>query len=379
MSISDEQLLRDCGALTDDGLTFAALILFGKQKSLARRLPQAEVVFEYRSKESAGPAAQRVEFREGFFNYNDRIWELVNLRNDNQHYQNGFAVHPVPTFNEEVVREAVLNAISHREYQLGGSVFIRQYSNRLVVESPGGFPWGITSDNILDRQSPRNNLIAEIFQLSGLVERSGQGMNLMYELAMKQAKPLPDFAGSDAYYIMLTLNGTAIDTRMLAFVKKTDEGLIDALTVDDYILLGQMYQGKDVDFANPSRYDHLVELGVVRFNERGLDLIDAGITFLFHDSTIAPEISQQDSNQSSIGGQSAVTADKAPIDLGKRNLQVLAYISDNKKVTSAQLVDFTGLSQRRVREILQELITDGVLVKIGNYRYTSYGLKNNDN
>jgi hypothetical protein len=215
-------------------------------------------------------------------------------------------------------------------------------------------------------------------------------MNLMYELAMKEAKPLPDFAGSDAYYIMLTLNGTAIDTRMLAFVKKADEGLLDALTVDDYILLGQMYQGKDVDFANPSRYDHLVELGIVRFNEHGLNLIDAGITFLYHNNAIAPEISQQDSNQSSIGGQSAVNrrliggqsaviADKAPIELEKRNLQVLAYISDNKKATSAQLVAFTGLSQRRVREILQELITDGAIVKSGNYRYTSYGLKNNDN
>ena len=82
---------------------------------------------------------------------------------------------PIPTFNESVVREAILNAVSHRNYQLAGSVFIRQFPDRLVIESPGGLPNGISLDNILDRQIPRNRRIAEILALCGLVERSGQG------------------------------------------------------------------------------------------------------------------------------------------------------------------------------------------------------------
>jgi len=84
-SLTIEQLLRDCDALTDDGVTYAALILFGKRKALIKHLPQAEIVFEYRSSEASGPAAQRVDFPEGFFNSYDRVWELVNLRNDQQH------------------------------------------------------------------------------------------------------------------------------------------------------------------------------------------------------------------------------------------------------------------------------------------------------
>ena len=112
----------------------------------------------------------------------DRIWELVNLRNDKQHYQEGFFVFDIATFNERVVREAILNAVSHRNYQFGGSIFVRQFRDRLIVESPGGLPFGITLDNILDRQLPRNRRIAEILSLCGMVERSGQGMNLMFEL-----------------------------------------------------------------------------------------------------------------------------------------------------------------------------------------------------
>ena len=128
----------------------------------------------------------------GFFACYDRIWELVNLRNDKQHYQEGFFVFDIFTFNERVVREAILNAVSHRNYQFGGSIFVRQYRDRLVVESPGGLPFGITLDNILDRQLPRNRRIAEILSLCGMVERSGQGMNLMFELSVQEAKPLPD-------------------------------------------------------------------------------------------------------------------------------------------------------------------------------------------
>ena len=117
------------------------------------------------------------------------------MRNDIQHYQEGFFIFDIPTFNESVVREAILNAVSHRNYQLAGSVFIRQFPDRLVIESPGGLPNGISLDNILDRQIPRNRRIAEILALCGLVERSGQGMNIIYETSVKEAKPLPDFTG----------------------------------------------------------------------------------------------------------------------------------------------------------------------------------------
>jgi ATP-dependent DNA helicase RecG len=70
--------------LVDDQITYAALILFGTRTALGRRLAQAEVVFEYRSSEASGPAADRVEYREGFFSFYDALWNKINLRNDRQ-------------------------------------------------------------------------------------------------------------------------------------------------------------------------------------------------------------------------------------------------------------------------------------------------------
>lgn len=262
-SLSMEQLLRDCEAITEDGITYAALILFGTRAALGKHLPQAEIVFEYRASEASGPASQREEFRVGFFACYNRLWELINLRNDKQHYQEGLFVYDISTFNERVVREALLNAASHRNYQLGGSVFVRQYRDRLVVESPGGFPYGISEDNFLDRQNPRNRRVAEILSLCGLVERSGQGMNLMYELSVKEAKQLPDFTGTDQNFVKLTLNGLILDTKMLSLLNRIGNDRLEALSTGDLLAINALYHEEKLTETLQSNLKHLEELGLV--------------------------------------------------------------------------------------------------------------------
>lgn len=74
-----------------------------------------------------------------------------------------------------MIREAILNAVSHRDYRHAGSVFIKQYPTKIELVSPGGFPSGITPENIFWKQHPRNRRIAEVFARCGMVERSGQG------------------------------------------------------------------------------------------------------------------------------------------------------------------------------------------------------------
>jgi len=269
LSLTTEQLLRDCEAITDEGITYAALVLFGKRASLGKLLPQAEIIFEYRSSDASGPASQREEFRVGFFSCYNRLWELINLRNDKQHYQEGFFVYDIPTFNERVVREAILNAVSHRNYQMGGSVFIRQYRDRLTVESPGGFPNGISLDNILDRQLPRNRRIAEILALCGLVERSGQGMNLIYELNIKEAKQLPDFAGTDENFVHITLNGLVLDTRMLSLINQIGNDRMETLSTGDFLVINALYHETSIEENLRPCFKHLAELGIVEHIGRG--------------------------------------------------------------------------------------------------------------
>ncbi|MGE5571725.1 MAG: ATP-binding protein [Bacteroidota bacterium] len=268
-SLSHEQLLRDAELLLPDGLTYAALVLFGTRSALGRFLAQAEVIFEYRSSEAAGPAEQRVEYRQGFFSCYEDLWRTINLRNGLQHYQVGMFVHDIPTFAERSVREAILNAVSHRDYQLGGSVFVRQYPRRLVIESPGGFPTGITLENILDRQAPRNRRIAEAFARCGLVERSGQGVNLMFEESIKQGKLRPDFSGTDAYQVTLTLHGQVQDPRFVSFLEQVNRELQVSFDIHDFLLLDLVHREEPIPAQLQPRLRRLADLGVIETIGRG--------------------------------------------------------------------------------------------------------------
>ncbi len=267
-NLTVEQLLHDCGAINDEGLTYAALILFGKKEAITKYLPQSEIIFEYRSSNASGAANQREEFRIGFFACFNRLWELVNLRNDIQHYQEGLFIFDIPTFNENAVREAMLNAVSHRNYQLAGSVFIRQYPDKLIIESPGGFPNGITLDNILDRQVPRNRRIAEILSLCGLVERSGQGMNIIYEVCVKEAKQLPDFTGTDDNFVSLTLNGLIIDKKMLSVINRIGNDRLESFSTADFLVINDLYYDIELSDSLRHRLPHLTEIGIVEHVSR---------------------------------------------------------------------------------------------------------------
>ena len=147
--------------------------------------------------------------------------------------------------------------------------FVRQYPRRLVLESPGGFPVGITQENILDRQSPRNRRLADIFSKCGLVERSGQGMNLMFELSIQESKPTPDFTGTDQYQVVLNLNGEVQDPSFLQFLQKVGRETLELFSTADFLLLDYVHRERKIPKQLQGRLQALVEKGVVERSGRG--------------------------------------------------------------------------------------------------------------
>ncbi len=268
-TLTHEQILQDCSLVDGDGITYAALILLGRPSAITRHLAQAEVIFEYRSTEAAGPAADREEYREPFLLFHDRLWTKINLRNDRQSFQQDFFRYDISTFDETSIREALLNAICHRDYRLGGSVFIRQYSRRLEVVSPGGFPPGITQENIADQQNPRNRLLAEALNRCGFIERSGQGVNLMIEQAVRQTKPLPDFSKSAAHEVFLTLAGTVQNPAFLRFIERLGEEALARFKTLDFLALDALAHGRVLTQEMKSCLPHLIDVGAVESQGKG--------------------------------------------------------------------------------------------------------------
>ena len=246
LNVSDSQLLEDAELILDGSVTYAALVLLGSHKGLGRHLAQAEIIFEYRSSEASIPYQERQEFRQGFLAVHDTLWELINKRNNIQSYLSGLFRNDIPTFNEDAVREAFLNAIGHRDYQNPSSVFIKQYPDKVTIVSPGGFPTGITADNILWKQHPRNRRIADALSKCNLIERSGQGMDKMVRAAIKESKPQPDFRHTDAHEVSLTLDGTVRNIAFLHFLEKVGDERLQAFSIEDLLVLDAISEEKPI-------------------------------------------------------------------------------------------------------------------------------------
>jgi ATP-dependent DNA helicase RecG len=356
----DEELLANAELMVDGRVTIAALVLLATREALGRHLAQAEIVFEYRSAEAAGPAQERLELREGFLSSHDVLWERINRRNDRQSYQDGLFRYDIPTFDEVAVREALLNAVAHRDYRLPGSIFVRQYTRRLEIVSPGGFPLGITPENIVDQQNPRNRRLAEALGKCGLIERSGQGLNLMVESAVRQSKPLPDFTGTSAHEVRLVLAGTVQDPAFIRFLERIGEERLRGFSTHDFLILDALRRHQPVADALQARLPGLVDAGVVERHGRG-----RGVRYILSRGLYA-----------ALGQRGAYTRERG-LDHETNKALLVQHISQND-VEGCPLAELRqvlpSLSSPQVQGLLQELRVEGRIRVEGARRWARWHL-----
>ena len=107
---------------------------------------------------------------------------------------NGFVRHDVSEYPEFAYREAIVNAVGHRDYGLeGSSVQVRLFADRLEVQSPGGLGGNLTLDNIVFEQYTRNPHIMRLLEDYGYVERRGLGVDQMIQTMLSAGLEGPGF------------------------------------------------------------------------------------------------------------------------------------------------------------------------------------------
>ena len=221
--LSTSQILSDLKLITDTKLNYACLILLAKKEILNTRLPQCKIIWEYRSSESQIHFDNRIVLDEPLYKSVDQVWRLINqpLLNKKHPIQNGAYIYDIYDFNEAVLREAILNAVAHRDYSIASEVVIKQFPNKIIITNPGGFQKGVNLENILTVSStPRSRLLTDILEKTGLVERSGQGVDKIFSLTLSEGKTEPDYSSSDMFQVTLILYSQITDKAFHIFINE---------------------------------------------------------------------------------------------------------------------------------------------------------------
>jgi len=153
--LNDKQLLTDLNLIQEGDVTIAALVLLAKESSLARLLPFVEIKYGYKTDFAEMRNQDTVIYRKGYLLCYDELWQKVDSRNLTLNIQQGLLITEKKTFAEESIREAINNAVIHRDYDEKESIMVTQTQKDFMISSPGGLPEGVTLNNMIDRSKPR--------------------------------------------------------------------------------------------------------------------------------------------------------------------------------------------------------------------------------
>ncbi len=369
IGLTDEELEGALGLIRhEDGKrvpTVAGLLLLGRETALRRHLPTHEVAFQVLS----GTEVRANDFyRMPLLKTFERIMDQFLARVEEDEIQEGLFRIPVPNYDVRSFREAFVNALIHRDYTRLGTVHIRWEQDALVISNPGGFVEGVTLDTILVTEPrPRNPALADAIKRIGLAERTGRGVDLIYQGLLRYGRPIPDYRRSTATSVVVVLYGGEADIGLLRLIVSEESRRQSPLPVDSLIALSLLRQERRIDTptlahaiqrddsAARNVLERLVEAGLVQAHG-----IKKGRTYTFS-SSVYREI-----------GQPAAYIRQAGFDPIQQEHMVLQYIREHAQITRSDVVELCKIGDSQATRLLNRLVDSAQLTRIGAGRGAYY-------
>jgi ATP-dependent DNA helicase RecG len=222
-NVPEDDLNRACEFLIRRGclkrlgdeiqLTYAAILLFGHHPEqwlpnasiLAGRFPGMVLSDSYVKRDITGSLPEQLKQAEDFLQANLKmVVRLVGLQHEE-----------APEYPYEAVRELLVNAVAHRDYNLqGDNIHLNIFANRLEITSPGSLPGPVTLKNLLYARFARNAIISQVLSDLGFIERLGYGLDRVVEVTRIAGLLPPQFeelAGTFRVTLFSSLAGTSPD------------------------------------------------------------------------------------------------------------------------------------------------------------------------
>jgi ATP-dependent DNA helicase RecG len=365
--LSDDDILKALGLTPrDQVVTLGAVLLFGTTDAVQRWVPTAEFLFQDLRR---GNTATSVRLQGPLFQVADQLDQLLEARNSTTELMAGLLRIELDLIPGTTRREAVANALVHRDYSELGPTSVRITDSHFVVSNPGGFPPGVTIDNILDQSRPRSPILADAFQRAGIVDRKGKGVNEMFESQLRAGRDAPDYTGSTSSIVTVTIPLGTSDLDLVRFLLSFENDRQRALTLDELRVVHDVKAGGSA--ANAELADDL-RLSSAAIRSATARLVEAGVLEArgngrnrrFHLTARFYDLAQD---------RNAYVRIKAMDPLQQEHM-VAEYARTYGKITRSQAANLCQLSPDEARRLLKRMTDKGSLRLVGTRRTAYYEL-----
>jgi len=347
--------------------TLTGLLLVGRETSLRQLVPTHEFAFQVLAQQ----AVRFNEFRR-FPLLKALDWLETNFRpyNPEEELQVGLFRVPVPKVDMGAFREAVANALIHRDYHRLGAVHVRLEDEALVVSNPGGLVDGVTLANLLVTEPrPRNPALADAMKRIGVVERSGRGVDKIFRGMLKFGRPAPDYGYTTTQGVVLRLPTSEADLDFRRLVVEEERRTNAELPIDSLIALAALRAAKRVtadELASQIQRD-------TASAKRTLEVLaEAGLVEA-HGATRARSYTLSASLYQASGDKAAYTR-QAGFTSIQHEQMVLSYVRQHGQIKRAEVMELCRLAEGQAKKLLGRLREEQRLTQHGERRGSYYTL-----
>ena len=362
--VSDGDILKALGlAPVSDPISLGAILLFGTEAAIGRWVPNAEFLFQ----DLRSTTTTNDRIAGALLGVAESLGRLVDERNTTTELMAGLYRVEIPLIPSVTRREALANALVHRDYAAVGPTVVQITDSEFVVSNPGGFPPGVTIENILDQSRPRSPILAAAFQRAGLVERRGKGVNDMFEQQLRAGRDTPDYSRSTADSVVVRVPLGTADLDLVRFLLTWENDHQHPLSLDELRVVHEIKASGSATNAEVAESLAMVPTAArsttTRLVEQGiLESRGTGRSRKFHLTARFYDLAEDRNAYVRIKGADPLQQERMIID----------YVGAYGAITRSQAAQLCQTSPAQARSILKRLVDNRQLRLVGERRTARY-------
>lgn len=349
--------------------TFCGMLLIGKRESLMRCIPTAEATVQVMNGTSI---SVNESFTLPVLAAFEKIKSYFDARNTEAEIDEGLFRISVFDYDKRAFREALVNAFCHRDYTMMGRVRFLLDDDGMTISNPGGFIEGVTLENLLTVEPHgRNTALADALKRIGLAERTGRGVDRIFEGSLLYGKALPDYSESTSVTVKLFIPKSLPDKAFTRLISEEQARNGNPLPINTLLVLNELKRSRRASIAELSAAIHVSETKVKHTVERLTEsgLIEAVGTGRGRHYTLSAQVYQQAEDVTGYVRQKGIDSIRYPE-------MILQFASTNGgTVTRAEVVELLRVTPSQAYRLLKKLEGAGKLFGISAGHSSYYRLR----